>query len=204
MGAFGRQGMWHRVLRELGLLMLALGASFAGLCGLVAYDAGVDDARPADAIVVLGAAVFEGGEPSPVLEARWAHAAQLYQRGLAPLIVVSGGVGAHPPSEAEVMARLAAAAGVPADGLVLEDQAHTTQQSVRFTTPLLEESDVQSIIVVTSPFHLFRATWMYRDAGYVAYGSGPQDDPLWVHSASRREHIVREAWCFVLYLLFGV
>lgn len=196
--------MRRRALKGLGFLVLALGVAFAGLCGLVVCCARVDDAQPADAIVVLGAAVFEGGEPSPVLAARMAHAVQLYRRGLAPRIVVSGGVGGCPPSEAEVMARIAVAAGVPADALVLESQSHTTQQSVRLTTGLLEKSSVQSIIVVSSPFHLFRATWMYRDAGYAVYGSGPQDDPLWVHSASRRSHIVREAWCFVLYLLFGV
>jgi len=196
--------MWRRALKSLGLLAAILGAAFAALCGLVAQRGAVDDARSADAIVVLGAAVFEGGEPSPVLEKRMAHAVQLYQRGLAPRLIVSGGLGAHPPAEAEVMARLATAADVPADALILERRAHTTQQSVRFTTPLLEERDIRSIIVVSSPFHLFRATWMYRDAGYSVYGSGPQDDPLWVNSASRRNHVVREAWCFVLYLLLGV
>ncbi len=204
MGRAGRSVRLRRVLRGLGWLALALVSAFAILCGLVAYRGGVDEARPADAIVVLGAAVFEGGEPSPVLTARVAHAVRLYRQGLAPVIVVSGGVGAYPPSEAEVMARLALEAGVPAAALVLETQAHTTQQSVRFTAPLLEERGIQSIIVVSSPFHLFRATRMYRDAGYVAYGSAPQDDPLWRNARSRREHILREAWCFVLYLLFGV
>jgi uncharacterized SAM-binding protein YcdF (DUF218 family) len=202
--AIGRRRRLRRALKWLGWLALALAATFAGLCGLVAYRGGVDEARPADGIVVLGAAVFEGGEPSPALEARVAHAVRLYRRGLAPVIVVTGGAGAYPPSEAEVMARLALEAGVPAKALILETQAHTTQQSVRLTSSLLEERGIQSIIVVSSPFHLFRATRMYRDVGYAAYGSAPQDDPLWRNARSRREHIVREAWCFVLYILFGV
>ncbi len=203
MGAVVRRRL-RRALRWTTWFALVLIAAFAVLCGLVARRGEVDEARPADAIVVLGAAVFEGGQPSPVLAARVAHAVQLYRRGMAPLIVVTGGVGAYPPSEAEVMARLARQAGVPAESLVLETRAHTTQQSVRLTAPFLEERGIQSIIVVTSPFHLFRATRMYRDAGYVAYGSAPQDDPLWINSRARWEHIVREAWCFVLYLLFGV
>jgi hypothetical protein len=69
--------------------------------------------------------------------------------------------------------------------------------------PLLEESGIRSLIVVSSLFDLMRATWMYRDAGY-AYGSGPSDDPVWANSASRWHHIVREAWCFALHVLFGV
>jgi len=194
----------RRALKWTAWFALAFVAAFAALCGLVARRGEVDEAQPADAIVVLGAAVFAGGQPSPVLEARVAHAVRLYRRGLAPLIVVTGGVGANPPSEAEVMARLAREAGVPAEALILEAQAHTTQQSVRLTSPLLEERGIRSIIVVTSPFHLFRATRMYRDAGYVVYGSAPRDDPLWINPRARREHIVREAWCFVLYLLFGV
>jgi uncharacterized SAM-binding protein YcdF (DUF218 family) len=203
MGAVGRRRL-RRALKWTAWFTLALVAACAALCVLVARRGEVDEAQPADAIVVLGAAVFEGGQPSPVLEARVAHAVWLYRRGLAPLIVVTGGVGANPPSEAEVMARLACEAGVPAEALILEMQAHTTQQSVRLTAPLLDERDIRSIIVVTSPFHLFRATRMYRDAGYMAYGSAPQDDPLWINPRARREHIVREAWCFVLYLLFGV
>lgn len=193
-----------RALKGVAWFMLAAAFAFAVLCGLVARRGEVDKARPADAIVVPGAAVFAGGQPSPVLEARVAHAVRLYQRGLAPVIVVSGGVGAYPPSEAEVMARLAREAGVPAEALVLETQAHTTQQSVRLTAPLLEERDIRSIIVVTSPFHLFRARRMYRDAGYIAYGSAPRDDPLWLNARARMKHILREAWCFVLYLLFEV
>lgn len=194
----------RRALKWMAWFVLALAVAFAVLCGLIARRGEVDEARPADAIVVLGAAVFAGGQPSPVLEARAAHAVRLYQRGLAPVIVVSGGVGAYTPSEAEVMARLAREAGVPAEALVLEMQAHTTQQSVRLTAPLLEERDIRSIIVVTLPFHLFRATRMYRDAGYVAYGSAPRGDPLWRNTRARWEHILREAWCFVLYLLFEV
>lgn len=192
------------MLGRLVVLVLAGGLAFGALCGLIAYRGGVDDSRPAEAILVLGAAVFESGKPSPVLEARVAHAVSLYRRGLAPQIVLTGGVRAHPPSEAEVMARLAMAAGVPCDALVLETRANTTQQSVQFTAALLEERDVQSIIVVSSPFHLFRATWMVRNAGFVAYGSGPRDDPLWANPVVRWRYILREAWCFVLHLLLGI
>jgi uncharacterized SAM-binding protein YcdF (DUF218 family) len=183
---------------------LAMAVAFLGLCRIIVHQGGADNAQPADAILVLGAAVFESGQLSPVLEARVTHAVQLYQRGLAPCIVVSGGVGAHPPSEAEAMARAAITAGVPAEALLLEPQAHTTQQSIRLAAPLLEERGFHSIIVVSSPFHLFRATWMARDAGFVAYGSGPQDDPLWIDRASRWRYVLREAWCFVLYLLLGL
>jgi uncharacterized SAM-binding protein YcdF (DUF218 family) len=190
--------------KGLAVLSLIAAAAFFGLCGLIAHRGSIDEAQPADLILVLGAEVMEGGYPSPVLEERVAHAVQLYEQGLAPQIVVSGGIGANPPSEAEVMARLAVEQGVPPEALLLEPQARTTQQSVQLVESLLEEKDVQSIIVVSSPFHLFRATWMARDAGYTAYGSGSQEDPLWVDVIVRWRYILREACGFILYLFFGI
>ena len=66
-----------------------------------------------DAIVVLGAAVWPGGQPSPALQRRVMHAVDLLQQGYAAYLLVTGGVGKYPPTEAEVMQRLAVAHGIP-------------------------------------------------------------------------------------------
>src|SRR5574341_174736 len=91
-----------------------------------ATPSGVDDARRVDAIIVLGSAVWPGGRASPSLAARIQHAIALYRAGYASHLILSGGLGGNPPSEAEVMRRLATNSGVPADAVILDDASHST------------------------------------------------------------------------------
>jgi len=190
------------MLKALALLMatsfLVLALGFAWLYAAIERQAHVDEARPAEAIVVLGAAVWRGGRPSPVLRARLEHAVALYQRGLAPVLILSGGRG-----EAEVMARLAEGRGVPREAVILETEARSTQESVRLTGRIMRERGIGSIIVVSSPFHMKRALRMYRDAGFVAYGSPAPNDPAQANPVLRVRYTLRECAAFVAYLLFG-
>lgn len=113
--------------------------------------------RTAPAIVVLGARVLEDGVPSGRLRARVERAAELYRAGAAPLLVLSGGVGEHPPSEAQVMLKLAVELGVPAGCCVLEEQSRSTYENAKFTARLLRERGIGKAILVSDPFHLYRA-----------------------------------------------
>src|SRR5690348_15399951 len=104
-------------------LLLALGVLTCGVLGLAfAVDrfGQKDRARRAQAIVVLGARVLEGGTPSGALQARAERAAELYHQGLAPLVVFSGGVGRYPPAEALAARDLALSLGIPPAACAVE------------------------------------------------------------------------------------
>lgn len=144
--------------------MGALVVAYLGTAVVVASPS-CREPRPADAIVVLGAAVWPGERPSPALQRRIDRGIELWQAGLAPALVPTGGLGRYPPSEAEVMARVARRAGVPADALVLEPRATSTLTSAGYVAALARERGWRSVIVVSEPYHLLRAGWMFRDQG---------------------------------------
>jgi uncharacterized SAM-binding protein YcdF (DUF218 family) len=149
--------------------------------GLIDGYGFVDRARPADAIVVLGSRVYPGGVAGPSLTRRAAHAAALYDQGLAPLIVCSGGQGDETvPSEAAVGCGLIAAAGVPAAALLLEDQSHSTEQNALYTAALLQPRGAASVIVVSDSYHLYRAALLFRRAGLQPYPSPAPQRLYWV------------------------
>lgn len=116
--------------------------------------------RRYDAIVVAGAGVLPGGRPSRPLRGRVARAAELYHRGVAPRVVLTGGVGKHPPAESVVAAALARAFGVPEAALVREERSTTTEENADEAARLLGRD--ARIVLVTDRFHVFRATRMFR------------------------------------------
>ncbi len=122
-------------------------------------------AAPAGAIVVLGARVQDDGEASPTLRARAEHGAELFKLGLAPMLFFSGGIGDFEPSEASVAAKVAIAAGVPQERCVLEEKSHSTRENARFTAELLRARGITEVIVVSDPYHLFRARWLFEREG---------------------------------------
>lgn len=159
----------------------------------------VDGARRADAIIVLGSAVWAGGRPSPSLNARAQHAIALYQAGYAPYLIFCGGVGGNPPSEAEVMRRLALNAGVPDSAIVLEDQSHSTEENLANAKALMDARRLQSAIIVSDPFHLYRAEIIARDLGIEAYGSGARNSPTYTLRLNRIFYTARESIALVWY-----
>lgn len=114
---------------------------------------------PYDAIVVAGCRVMPDGRPSPALGRRTRHAVELYRQGLAPRIVLTGGLGGFPPAEAVAAADLALSLGVPRAALLIEDQSHSTEENARFAAARLQEEGLpaQRILVVSDSYHGFRA-----------------------------------------------
>lgn len=133
-----------------------------------------DRAQPAQAIVILGSRVLPSGQPGPALTRRTRHAVALYQRGLAPLIVCSGGLGDHAPTEAAAACGLAAALGVPAAALLLEDRAHSTEENALYTAALARQLGFTDVIIVSDGYHLYRAGLLFRAAGLHPYPSPAQ------------------------------
>jgi DUF218 domain len=107
-----------------------------------------------DVIVVLGAAVWPGGQPSPALQRRILHAVDLWQRGYAAYLLVTGGVGKYPPAEAAVMQRLAVAHGIPPRHILCEDQATSTFTSAVWCCDMLRQRGWSRVLVVTDRYHL--------------------------------------------------
>ncbi|MBN2741925.1 MAG: YdcF family protein [Rhodobacteraceae bacterium] len=124
---------------------------------------------------ILGAAVWPDEQPSPALKRRVLHGAALYHAGEASRLICCGGVGKHAPSEAEVMARLLRAQGVPEAALVLEDRSTSTRENIAFG---LEVSDARGpILLITDGYHAPRACATARALGVQARASCPQHKP---------------------------
>jgi uncharacterized SAM-binding protein YcdF (DUF218 family) len=129
-----------------------------------------DQARPVDAIVVMGAAQYDG-RPSPQLAARLDHALGLWAADLAPLVIVTGG---NQPgdrfTEADASAMYLVDRGVPDDAIVLEGQGTTTYESLRNVSDQVGD-EVGSVLIVTDPYHALRSRLIATSLGFDAYVS---------------------------------
>lgn len=149
--------------------------------------------------VVLGTQVLPGGRPSRPLDARVRHAARLYAAGRVDRIVVTGGVGQHPPSEAEVMARILREEGVPGEVVLLEDEAESTWDSARLVAALVAEEGVSEVLVVTDPLHCVRTAAALRRAGLIGWAEPVYSSPMWRVPWLRRGQFLRESGALVWY-----
>ena len=137
-----------------------------------------DQRRPADAIVVLGAAQYNG-RPSPVLRARLDHALALYREGYAPLILVTGGVGrGDTTSEAIVGRRYLVARDVPAEDVVAQPVGRSTRTSMTAVGGWLRERGLRRVLLVSDPFHMFRLRLEARRTDLEAYTSPTESSPI--------------------------
>lgn len=148
-----------------------------------------------DAIVVLGAALRQGGSASPTLVARVRHAAALLHAGAAEWLIVTGGARAGGPAEADVMAALARAAGVPEERVLVEDRAQNTFENARYSAAMMRARGWSRAIVVTDRYHLRRAVLAFRACGVNARGDASETSPVGL-----RRH-VREAFGLAWYAM---
>jgi uncharacterized SAM-binding protein YcdF (DUF218 family) len=128
-----------------------------------------DQARPVDAIVVLGAAQYDG-RPSPQLSARLDEVVRLWPEGYAPIVVVTGG--SRPGdrfTEAEASARYLIDQGVPESAIVYENQGRTTFESLEAVAGILAERGAGTVLLVTDPFHSLRSRLIAGEVGLEAY-----------------------------------
>ena len=158
-----------------------------------------EHAAPADAIVVLGARVAADHQPCPAARARVEKAVELYRRNLAPVIYFSGGLGTNSPTEAEAMREYALTLGLPADAARVEAESHSTEQNAQLTGQLLRTAGLKRAVVVSDPYHLFRARQYFRVEGFEvatspALVSERNSDPL-----TRMHWTLREAAALLLH-----
>lgn len=139
-----------------------------------------------DAIIILGAAVWANG-PSPTLRRRVLHGAALWHAGVAPVIVVCGGLGRHPPTEAAAMAHLLTDAGIPTGAIRQEDRSTSTLENIQFALPFLATENLRRIVIVTDATHGPRAALVARHFGLTAQISAPS------LRGGRKRSIMRQA-----------
>lgn len=167
---------------------------------LIMHEASLDQPRSVDAIVVFGAAEY-AGRPSPVFRARLDHAYDLFEHGLAPLIITTGGSGKDVKfSEGQVGRDYLLKRGVPEVNLIAETQAGDTEQSARRVAVILEANDLKSALLVSDAYHLYRAKKMMEREGITVYIS-PRPASVPKTFVERGLTAMREAVSYTLYRL---
>ena len=188
-----RRKLFPPLRRALGLLILAAGVVYTMALVMVLVVSQQDQRRPADAIVVLGAAQYNG-RPSPVFRARLDHALQLYREGLAPRLVVTGGVGrGDTMSEATVARHYLLNRKIPAAAVVSQPQGRSTQASMTAVAAWLQETHLKRVILVSDPFHMFRLRLEARRTGLEAYTSPTESSPISDNPVLELRYLAAEA-----------
>jgi uncharacterized SAM-binding protein YcdF (DUF218 family) len=162
----------HFLRQLLLLLLLAATAWCVWVYRQISVVADQDNAQPADAIAVFGAAEYSG-HPSPVLHARLDHAVDLYRKQIAPLIITLGG-GSDKDSgntEGGVGRDYLLANGVPFGSIIAETRSIDTEQQVHRLAAIASENNLHHIVVVSDGTHLFRIRELCKDAGLDVYTS---------------------------------
>lgn len=189
-----------RAVRSLvvGVLLLAVVVLVLTAAAVVRHG-GSDDARQADAIVVLGAAQFDG-RPQEYLVARLQHAQELYDSGTAPRIVTLGGKQPGDRfTEGQAGRQWLIDHGVPADDVVAVGEGNDTLESIQAAADRFDRAGWTSAVVVTDPWHELRSTTMLSDAGVRAYGSPTTTGPSVSGLGVKVRYVGRETVAFVVY-----
>lgn len=182
-----------RRLVKAGVLVVGLLGVYLAVTFVQVWQASRrDEARKAQAIVVFGAAQY-GGRPSPVLRARLNHAADLYERGIAGTIVVTGGrlpTDTSGYTEARASAEYLVAQGIPDEDVLREVAGRNSWQSLASSSVFLKERGITRVILVSDGFHLLRIKSMADELGLNAYTSPAPGSPI--SGTDKVRHFVRE------------
>ena len=163
-----------------------------------------DMARPADAIVVLGAAQY-AGRPSPVLKARLDHAIALWKRGLAKRLVLTGGRGdGDTISEAAVGRRYVMKAGVADSAILLENEGRTTDASVEAVASIMEEKKLERAILVSDPFHMLRLQILAKRYGVESVTSPTRTSPISANRLEALAYVMSESLKVPATIMLGI
>jgi uncharacterized SAM-binding protein YcdF (DUF218 family) len=186
------------------VIVAVVGVALAGYAAYRIWDQGNRDEQvPADAIVVMGAAQYDG-RPSPLFAARLDHAIDLFHAGIAPNLIVTGGKQEGDRTTEAASARSYAIGNeVPDDAILSEDHSRTTLQSIRGVAMLMHDRGLRTAVFVSDPSHMLRVLRMASDEGIVAYGSPTRTSPLERDPIKRVDAIVHELGALAVYFVSG-
>ncbi len=151
-----------------------------------------DQRERADAIVVLGAAQYNG-RPSPVLKARLDHALELYREGLAPMVVVTGGIGPGDRMSEATVGHKYLRAQLPDSAIIVRPDGRTTEESMRSVAEWMHEREMARVLLVSDPFHMARLRLEARHAKLVAFVSPTRTSPIMAGSRTEAGYLALEA-----------
>jgi uncharacterized SAM-binding protein YcdF (DUF218 family) len=174
------------------LTILAGAAQFLYLAWRINWTGSHDQAQPADAIIVLGARVEPNGQPGPDLRARTLHAVGLFQRGLAPVVICTGGFEGDRLSAAAVARRLAIGQGIPTAQVFVADGSMTTSEDAASAAGLMQANAWRTAVLVSHPLHLERARLLFEGQGIRVYPSPTSTDLRAIAWRTRAWLTVRE------------
>jgi uncharacterized SAM-binding protein YcdF (DUF218 family) len=160
-----------------------------------------DDRSPADMVVVLGAAQYDG-RPSSILQARLDHAIRLYRQSVAPMVITVGGRRTGDAfTEAEAGRRYLLEHGLPSSAVVAVETGGDTLTSLRAVAAVAREHGWRSAVIVSDPWHSLRARTMARDAGLSARTSPTRSGPVVQTRQTQARYILRETAAMLYYRL---
>src|SRR5436305_4775215 len=172
--------------------------TFSSIFLTILGDAGKQELHPADAIVVFGAAQYDG-RPSPVFKARLEHAQQLFRKGLAPVVITTGGAAADPKfSEGGVGHDYLMRKGVPEAALIAETQASDTAESAARVAVIMRTNRMKNCIAVSDAYHMFRIRKLLEHEGMQVL-LAPRPDSKSKSAAQRTLAIMRESASYLLW-----
>ena len=173
--------------------LIAVLAAWMGSAISVVVWGARDGARASDAIVVLGAAQYVG-RPSPVLRARLDHALDLWQRGMAPRLIFTGGMGVgDTTSEAAVSRLYAIRHGVPDTAILMENEGRTTRESLAAVSVIMHARQLRTAILVSDPFHMLRLRILSTQYGVDAYTSPTKTSPISANRGQAISYVLSES-----------
>lgn len=168
------------------IVWLAAGAAVVGWGAF-------DQARRSEAIVVLGAAQYDG-RPSPVLKARLDHAIDLWSAGMGEKLIVTGGMGTgDTTSEAAVSRSYARKRGIPDSAILLETTGRTTQESMESVAAIMKTRGYRRAILVSDPFHMLRLWIIAKRLGISPFTSPTRTSPISPNREKRWRYILGES-----------
>jgi uncharacterized SAM-binding protein YcdF (DUF218 family) len=186
-------------LRLLALAVVAAVSVLAITALQVVHTAALEEIHTADAIVVFGAAEYSG-RPSPVLRARLDHALEVFHRGVAPVVITTGGAAADPTfSEGGVGRDYLMRHGVPERSLIAETQGRDTAESAMRVGVIMRANGLHSCVAVSDAYHVFRIRKLLEHEGvapvYVAPRPDSRPHTLWQRSIA----VLREASSYLVW-----
>lgn len=184
---------WSKWLRWATGFVLMLVALWLITIGLILLAGARPNPMKADAILVLGAAQWNG-KPSPVLKARLDHAIDLHRQSIAPFLIVTGGVGrGDSVSEGEVARRYVERAGIPPNEVMVEGKGITSAESIMAAAELMRDANLSTAIVVSDAYHMLRVQILARRAGIKTYRSPAPESPIDRKFQQRWRYVLRES-----------
>lgn len=191
-------------LRWLILIVILALVAYPVWIGFQVWDQSREDENhTADAIVVLGAAQYDG-RPSPVFKARLDHAVYLYEQDFSNIVIVTGGKQAGDRfTEAEAGTNYLVDQGVPSDAIMREEDGKSTLQSMRNVQELTSDSDIESLLLVSDPMHSERIKRIAEDLGFdETYASWASYQDLNRSRLTKAKELVREVGAIFVYEFF--